>query len=83
MRKTRRCACGGTMFLRTSHRRKAGTYRCVRCNRIEKKDIQIDEWRNDISLAAMCKQCGLNLQIKDTRVVEDRIPFCPKHGVVN
>ena len=83
MRKTRQCICGGQMFLRTSHHGKAGTYKCVRCNRVEKANSRFDEWRNNITLAITCKQCGLNLQIKDTRIVENRIPFCPNHGVVN
>ena len=79
-RKTRRCKCGGTMYLRTSHRGKAGTYRCVRCGRIE-RDMSTE--KNYIILGKICNQCGENLRIKYTRIVEDRIPYCPIHGEVN
>lgn len=83
-RKYRICpSCRGTQYLRTSHRGKAGTWRCVVCGRVDDVGVHTPyPTANELILAATCERCGANLRVRKERDADDRVPYCPVHGRV-
>lgn len=81
-RQSRICpSCGGRQYLRTSHRGKAGTWRCVACGRVDNINHYIPV-REEIVLAVACEKCGENLRVRKEHDASGRIPYCPTHGRV-
>lgn len=81
MRRTRKCIkCGGVSYLRTSHHKKVGTWRCLSCRDVI-RDYDYRIYPN-IKLCIKCK-CGENLKIQLVPNIEERIPYCSIHGKLN
>lgn len=81
-RKSRKCPdCGGRQYLRTSHKGKAGTWRCIWCGRIDHKEHILPNTRT-IDLYAKCSKCNQNLKVDLNPDPDLRIPYCSIHGEV-